>query len=168
VRPILGMGSWYLLVLTVIGGYYLLIVFLERWEPWLAMQIAIYLSCCRYSAFSQVPWMSAATNSGSSMGVAEAHRSIAAQAGSAPRRGRGYEGLWAHSRRLARSGLGNVPGLVDQARSRARRLPLAVRARRPLGRPTLCDSINARACRSLTYVEARRRGARHRGAAAQN
>jgi hypothetical protein len=35
----------YALVLAIIGGYSLLIALLGRWEPWLPVQIAIYMFC---------------------------------------------------------------------------------------------------------------------------
>jgi hypothetical protein len=43
VRLVIGLGPMYLLVLLVIGGYGLLIVFLSRWEVWLAVQVATFL-----------------------------------------------------------------------------------------------------------------------------
>jgi hypothetical protein len=43
VRLVLGLGPMYLLVLLVIAGYGLLIVFLSRWEVWLAVQVATFL-----------------------------------------------------------------------------------------------------------------------------
>jgi hypothetical protein len=45
VRVIIGLGPMYLLVLGVIGGYSLLIAILSRWEPWLPLQIAIFMFC---------------------------------------------------------------------------------------------------------------------------
>ena len=43
VRMVLGLGPMYFLVLFVIAGYGLLIVFLNRWELWLPVQIAIFM-----------------------------------------------------------------------------------------------------------------------------
>jgi hypothetical protein len=45
VRLVWKLGPMYLLVLAIIGGYSLLIVFLERWELWLPLQIAIFMFC---------------------------------------------------------------------------------------------------------------------------
>ena len=45
VRMALGLGPMYVLVLAVIAGYALLIALLGRWEPWLPLQIAIYMFC---------------------------------------------------------------------------------------------------------------------------
>jgi hypothetical protein len=45
VRVIIGLGPMYLLVLGVIGAYSLLIVILSYWEPWLPLQIAIFMFC---------------------------------------------------------------------------------------------------------------------------
>jgi len=43
VRMVLGLGPMYLLVLSVIAGYGLLIAILSRWELWLPVQIAIFM-----------------------------------------------------------------------------------------------------------------------------
>jgi hypothetical protein len=43
VRMVLGLGPMYLLVLSVIAGYALLIAFLSRWALWLPVQIAIFM-----------------------------------------------------------------------------------------------------------------------------
>jgi hypothetical protein len=43
VRMVLGLGPMYLLVLSIIAGYGLLIAFLIRWELWLPVQIAIFM-----------------------------------------------------------------------------------------------------------------------------
>jgi len=40
-----GLGPMYVLVLAIIAGYALLIALLGKWEPWLPLQIAIYLFC---------------------------------------------------------------------------------------------------------------------------
>src|SRR5258706_767535 len=45
VRMVLGFGPMYALVLAIIAGYSLLIVLLARWEPWLPVQIAIFMFC---------------------------------------------------------------------------------------------------------------------------
>jgi hypothetical protein len=43
VRMVLGLGPMYLLVLSIIAGYGLLIGLLSRWELWLSVQIAIFM-----------------------------------------------------------------------------------------------------------------------------
>jgi hypothetical protein len=43
VRMVIGLGPMYLLVLSVIAGYGLLIAFLSRWELWLPVQVAIFM-----------------------------------------------------------------------------------------------------------------------------
>src|ERR1700722_10502391 len=45
VRMVLGLGPMYALVLSIIAGYALLIALLARWEPWLPVQIAIFMFC---------------------------------------------------------------------------------------------------------------------------
>src|SRR5882672_6302415 len=45
VRMVWGLGPMYALVLAIIAGYSLLIALLARWEPWLPVQIAIYMFC---------------------------------------------------------------------------------------------------------------------------
>jgi hypothetical protein len=45
VRMVLRLGSMYALVLAIIGGYSILIVFLQRLELWLPVQIAILMFC---------------------------------------------------------------------------------------------------------------------------
>ena len=45
VRMVVGLGPMYALVLAIIGGYSLLIALLGRWEPWLPVQIALYMFC---------------------------------------------------------------------------------------------------------------------------
>ena len=44
-KMIVGLGPMYVLVLAIIAGYALLIALLGKWEPWLPLQIAIYLFC---------------------------------------------------------------------------------------------------------------------------
>jgi len=116
-------------------GYSLLIVLLQRWELWLPVQISIYLFCI-LSIFSFLAGATyeRATNLARPMGVAERtaallhkqdlHRSEAEVTAA--------YGLTAP---VPTFGLGNVAGLVGEARSRARRLPLALRARRPWDDP---------------------------------
>jgi hypothetical protein len=45
VRMVMGLGPMYALVLAIIAGYALLIALLARWEPWLPVQIAIFMFC---------------------------------------------------------------------------------------------------------------------------
>jgi hypothetical protein len=45
VRMVLRLGPMYALVLAIIAGYSLLIGLMGRWEPWLPVQIAIYMFC---------------------------------------------------------------------------------------------------------------------------
>ncbi|HME40084.1 MAG TPA: hypothetical protein VKG63_14110 [Steroidobacteraceae bacterium] len=45
IRMVWHLGPMYALVLAVIGGYSLLIGLLARWEPWLPLQIAIFMFC---------------------------------------------------------------------------------------------------------------------------
>jgi len=45
VRMVMGLGPMYALVLAIIAGYSLLIALLARWEPWLPVQIAIFMFC---------------------------------------------------------------------------------------------------------------------------
>src|ERR1700722_4287484 len=45
IRLVRKLGPMYLLVLAVIGGYFLLIVLLGRWELWFPLEIAIFMFC---------------------------------------------------------------------------------------------------------------------------
>jgi hypothetical protein len=45
VRLVMGLGPMYALVLAIIAGYAVLIALLARWEPWLPVQIAIFMFC---------------------------------------------------------------------------------------------------------------------------